>query len=593
MKASRRIHLTQTFTFRLMILLLLFGLSHLKAEQKSDRFAPEHGNSSSSNTAAKLAYGSEQVISAANPYATDAGFRILERGGNAIDAMVTVQLVLGLVEPQSSGLGGGAFLLYYQDKTNSLMTVDGRETAPAKANETLFLNKDGSPLGFFEAVVGGRSVGTPGTPKLLWEVHQRFGQLRWGDVLTPALELANSGFIVSPRLAEALERDQDRLSRDPDAAAYFYPEGRSLKAGSVKKNAAYAQTLKLLQEHGGNYFYTPEFSQKIVNKVQQHSNPGVLSTQDFLHYRVITRDPVCMPFLAYRICGMGPPSSGGISVNQILGMLEQGNHLSDPAESAPAWHRISEASRLAFADRGLYIADSDYIPLPKGLLAPRYLKHRAGLIRPASRLPEAEPGTPIGTEGKQAFQQGESFEQPSTTHFVVRDSNGDIVSMTSTIENGFGSRLMVHGFLLNNELTDFSFSPEKSGRAIANRVEGGKRPRSSMAPTIVFHDDKPVLALGSPGGSRIINYVANTLIRTLAWQQTLDQAISAPNVASRFGTLDLESGRDLNSLSQALTGMGYSPNKRDLNSGLHGVQRIGSQWLGVADHRREGSVRAK
>lgn len=560
------------------------------AAQKSDSVAPEHGDATALQSIPKSAVGREHIISSANPYATDAGFRILEQGGNAIDAMVTVQLVLGLVEPQSSGLGGGAFLLYYQNDEQQLSTFDGRETAPVKADSTLFLGEDGKPLGFFEAVVGGRSVGTPGTPKLLWQSHQRYGKLPWKTVLAPAIALAKAGFIVSPRLANALQRDQDKLAQDPEAREYFYPQGRAVEAGHLLKNEAYAQTLAKLAQHGGDYFYQPAFSQAVVDKVQHHPNPGSLSQEDFAAYRVIEREPVCMPFLEFRVCGMGPPSSGGIAVNQILGILEQGNLLGAPAESADTWHLMAEASRLAFADRGFYVADSDFIPLPKGLLAPDYLAKRAAEINTRQKSLSLTHGTPDASD-KQTRIQGTTLEQPSTTHFVIKDQQGNIVSMTSTIENGFGSRLMVEGFLLNNELTDFSFNAQKSGQLVANRVEGGKRPRSSMAPTIVFEDGKAVLAIGSPGGSRIISYVANTLLRTLAWKQPLDEAIAAPHLSNRFGQMDMESSASP-SLAKGLKQLGYSPNVRDLNSGLHGIQRIGDRWLGVADHRREGSVRA-
>ena len=585
--------LRSIFLFALASLFIVIATisTSLKAEQRADAHAPEQGHTPSPNqpsTQAKRAVGNKVIITTANPYASDAGYKILQSGGNAIDAMVTVQLVLGLVEPQSSGLGGGAFLLYYDMLKEQLHSIDGRETAPMEADGTLFLDQDGKPIKFFDAVVGGRSVGTPGTPKLLWKMHDKHGSLSWPEVLEPAIKLAQEGFIVSPRLAQALERDQDRLGQDETAGAYFYPKGKALTAGTLLKNPEYAETLKLLSQHGGDFFYQEAFARAIVEKVRKHPNPGQLSMGDFKNYEIVHRPPSCAPFLEFEVCGMGPPSSGAISVGQILGILEASTFLEKEPESAEAWHMVSEASRLAFADRGRYIADTDYVAMPSGMLEPDYLKQRANLIS-NKKSQTVAPGLPSGAE-TQGYRTGQSLEQPSTTHFVIVDQQQNVVSMTSTIENGFGSRLMIKGFLLNNELTDFSFLPEKDNQVVANRVEGGKRPRSSMAPTIVFENQKVVMALGSPGGSRIINYVANTLIRSLAWQQSLVEAIEQPHIVNRFGQLEAE--QQASSTVDKLASWGYKGQIKDLNSGLHGIERNSEGWLGAADFRREGSVRS-
>lgn len=541
----------------------------------------------------KTATANKHIVVAANPYASQAGLDILNNGGNAIDAMVTVQFVLGLVEPQSSGIGGGAFALFYDASKERIHSFDGRETAPATATEDLFLDKKGNTLAFFEAVIGGRSVGTPGVPLLLWELHQRFGALSWPTLLRPAIELAEKGFVVGPRMAGALIRDKDRLTRDAVASAYFYPNGQALEAGQRLVNPAYAVTLKRLSEKGGQYFYHPDFAQDIVDKVQGHQNPGRLSLSDFKSYKIVERPSVCAGFVAYEVCSMGPPSSGAHAVNQILSTYEQVNcNHQLPPESPMAWHVISEASRLAFADRGQYLADPDYYPVPQGLLEPSYLLKRATLIDLNAKLESVAPGIPRGSRTA-TFTPDLTLSQRSTTHFVIADKLGNVLSMTSSIENGFGSRLMTQGFLLNNQLTDFSFSGTKDGHLVANRVEPGKRPRSSMSPVIVLKDGRPELALGSPGGSRIINYVANTLIRVLAWNTPLDDAINRPHIVNRFGPLDIEKGGDSDSLIKALRTKGYQPNIRDLNSGLHGIHFHSGQWFGAADKRREGAVAAK
>ncbi|MFT6123866.1 MAG: gamma-glutamyltranspeptidase/glutathione hydrolase [Oleiphilaceae bacterium] len=566
-----------------LIFLLITSLS-LSAQQATDLIAPEVGTTiqAKSSVTAK-----NYIAVTAHPLASQAAYEVLKQGGNAIDAMVAVQTVLGLVEPQSSGLGGGAFLVYYDAKLKRLTTFDGRETAPLKAPNDLFLAKDQTPLAFFDAVVGGRSVGTPGTVKLLWDTHQKYGHLDWSQLLSPAQSLANKGFKVSPRLAGAIEADSQRLLSDQVTANYFLPDGQTLKAGQTLKNHAYAKTLSLLATKGGDYFYDSEFSAAISKKVQASSNPGYLSTQDFERYKIIERTPSCSTYRHYNICGMGPPSSGAITVSQTLGMLEHTKINEMSADKAKTWHIISEASRLAFADRGLYIADPDFVNLPSGLLSKSYLRNRAKLINQNVSSKEVNPGQPPLLTAYE-YQQGRSPEQDSTSHFVIVDREGNIVSMTSTIENGFGSRLMVNGFLLNNELTDFSFAATKNGKRIANSVEAGKRPRSSMAPTIVFKDDQPYLAIGSPGGSRIINYVTNSLIAILDWNMPIQTALDMPHIVNRFGTMDVEKNSKASALVTDFQSLGYQVSERNLNSGLHAVMFTKNGMIGAADNRREG-----
>ncbi len=527
------------------------------------------------------------MIAAANPLAVEAGAEVLANGGTAADAMVAVQAVLGLVEPQSSGLGGGAFLVWYDAASGEITTLDGRETAPLAATPTLFQDENGERLGFFDAVVGGLSVGTPGTPKLMEEAHRLWGRSNWGDLLEPAITLAEDGFAVSPRMATSIANDAERLQRFPATAAYFFPGGTPLAEGQTLQNPAYADTLRQIAQHGTDAFYTGPIAEDIVATVRNaDGNPGVLSTLDLALYDVVARPPVCVNFLSYEVCGMGPPSSGALTVGQILGMMDN-LAFDDPAD-ADVWRLIGDASRLAFADRGRYMADSDFVPMPtEGLVDPTYLSERAALIEAETNaLAEVNPGNPEWDHA-QLWGDDVSIEFPSTSHISIVDGDGNALSMTTTIENGFGSRLFVRGFLLNNELTDFSFATHADGYPIANRVEPGKRPRSSMSPTIVTEDGAPVLVIGSPGGSRIIGYVAKTIMAHLAWDMDVQAAVSMPHLVNRFGTYDLEEGTDAVAFEETLQALGYETNIRGLTSGLHAIS-IGDTLQGGADPRREG-----
>ena len=569
------------------------------AQQAADAVAPETATEGafeavSPAVAAALAAKREGhpvvardwMITAANPHAAKAGAAILADGGSAADAMVAAQAVLGLVEPQSSGLGGGAFLVWYDAASGKLTTLDGRETAPLAATPTLFQDNTGEPLGFYDAVVGGRSVGTPGTPALMAEAHRRWGRSAWPTLFDDAIALAEGGFAVSPRLAGLVAQDAERLARFPATAAYFLPGGQPLTAGQALTNPAYADTLRQLAAKGVEAFYTGPIAADIARTVQgAPGNPGVLSQVDLSLYQVRERPPVCVSYRAHDVCGMGPPSSGALTVGQILGMLD--THTLPGPQDPEAWRLIGDAARLAFADRGRYMADADFVPMPtKGLIDPAYLATRAELLRGDDALPEVAPGQPEFDHALN-WADDEAIEFPSTSHITIVDRFGNVLSMTTTIENAFGSRLMVRGFLLNNELTDFSFRTHRDGVPIANRVEPGKRPRSSMAPTMVMKDGRPVLALGSPGGSRIIGYVAQAVIAWLDWGLDVQQAVSQPHAVNRFGTYDLEAGTSAEALQSPLQALGYEVSLRDLNSGLHAIE-IGETLRGGADPRREG-----
>jgi len=526
------------------------------------------------------------MVAAANPLAVEAGARVLREGGSAADAMVAVQAVLGLVEPQSSGLGGGAFLVWYDAASGEVTTLDGRETAPMAATPTLF-QIDGERMGFWDAAIGGRSVGTPGTPMLMEEAHARWGSAEWASLFTEAIELADGGFTVSERLAGLVVGGEERLRRFPATEAYFFPGGEPIQAGDTLVNVPYAATLRRLADEGASAIYSGQIAQDIVSTVRgAEDNPGVLAMVDLETYDVVERPAVCAEYREHDVCGMGPPSSGALTVGQILGVLDT---VEMPGADDPqAWRLIGDASRLAFADRGRYMADSDYVPVPvDGLLDPEYLASRAALMEGDQALAEVAPGEP---EYDHALLWGDdqSIELPSTSHISIVDAAGNALSMTTTIENGFGSRLMTNGFLLNNELTDFSFATHTDGWPIANRVEPGKRPRSSMSPTIVLKDGEPVLVIGSPGGSRIIGYVAKSIIGHVDWGLDVQATLMTPHLVNRFGTYDLEEGTDAVALEAGLQELGYETNVRGLTSGLHAIQVTPDGLFGGADPRREG-----
>lgn len=541
------------------------------------------------------------MVAAANPLAADAGYRMLKQGGSAIDAAIATQLVLTLVEPQSSGIGGGAFLLYADGK--GVQAFDGRETAPAAADETLFQHPDGSPVSRATGVVGGRSVGAPGVLRMLELAHKEHGKLAWATLFGPAIKLSQDGFPVSQRLNGLLKWDQ-ALKRDPVAASYFYDKhGAPRPVGHVLKNPELARTLREIAAGGADAFYNGRIARDIAAKVASHpTNPGKLTARDIAAYQAKVRQPVCSDYKAWTVCGMPPPSSGGIAIAQMLGILETKDiSRFPPVDGVPdarAIHLFTEAGRLVYADRNRYVADTDFVPLPgagiASLLDKGYLAQRAALIGERS-MGRAVAGTPPGMQV--AWGLDNALQRPSTSHLVAVDAFGGGLSMTTSVEDAFGARQMVDGFLLNNQLTDFSFDARDANGPIANRVEAGKRPRSAMSPTLVFEKgtQKLVLATGSPGGSAIINYVAKVLVGTMDWGLNVQQAISLPNFGSRNGPTELEQGRIPAAQVDALRAMGHEVRISEQNSGLQGIMRLNAHgrdfWFGGADPRREGMVR--
>lgn len=541
-----------------------------------------------------LVKASEYMVSSANPYASEAGMRILAKGGSAIDAAIAVQLVLNLVEPESSGIGGGAFSLYWDNKEKKLSSYDGREKAPMAVDSKLF-QQDGKNMNWWEALAGGRSVGVPGVLAMLEKAHQAHGKLPWAELFEDAIRLSEEGFEVSPKLAASVtDKTNPALGRYEATWNYFFPNGEPLKAGTIKKNPEFAMTLRRIALLGSKGFYKGQIAMDIVGAVQftAADNPGKMMLSDLANYEAIERPPVCAEYKAYKVCGMGPPTSGGMTVIQMLKLLEDKNLSQYEPLSVEAAHLFAQAGRLAYADRGTYMADADFVNVPvEGLINPEYLKERAKLIGEKD-MGDATAGNPPNANIN--WIASNSPEQPSTTHFSIVDKEGNGFSMTSSIEMAFGSTVMVRGFLLNNQLTDFSFSDEKDGEKIANRVEPGKRPRSSMSPFMVFDkDDNLKMLIGSPGGSRIINYVAKTMLGVLEWNLDVQTAISLPHYVNRNGATDLEQDTDAAKLKEGLEALGHTVSVRDLNSGLHGITISEDGMEGGADPRRVGRALGK
>lgn len=548
-------------------------------------------------------HASRHMVAAANPLASEAGRAMLRAGGSAIDAAIAMQMVLTLVEPQSSGIGGGAFILYWDGQR--VQAYDGRETAPAEVSENLFLQADGSPMPFRAAQIGGRSVGVPGVLRALQLAHAQHGRLPWRELFTPAIALARNGFPVSERLHALLASDPF-IARSPAMARYFLDaHGKPLAVGTTLRNPELAQTFEQIAAHGAEAFYTGAIAEAIVAKVRSHANAGYLTLQDLQQYQAKEREPVCGPYKAWRVCGMPPPSSGGVAVLQTLGILEALQRAAPardlaamrplPAASAAeleapplAVHLVAEAERLAYADRAQYLADSDYVAVPvKALTDPTYLATRAGQIGDYS-MQRARPGQPQGAD--LALAPDRSPLRVSTSHLSAVDDRGQALAMTTSVEAAFGAHLMVKGFLLNNHLTDFSFIPQEQGKPVANRVQPGKRPLSSMAPTLVFAQasGELVASLGSPGGSQIIGYVNKALIGLLDWQLDPQQAAGLPNFGSRNADTEVEAGLASPALIRQLAAWGHVVTPLTMTSGMQIIHRSGDGWLGGADPRREG-----
>lgn len=544
------------------------------------------------------------AVAAANPLATDAGYQVLKAGGNAIDAAVAVQMVLTLVEPQSSGIGGGAFLMHFDGA--DVQAYDGRETAPATVTGELFM-ENGEPLPFMDAVASGLSVGVPGTVRMLEQAHAEHGQLPWRELFTPAITLAEEGFAVSQRLHTSLANDEALRQNERARAFYYTAEGEPLEVGTSLKNPALAAILRRIADEGSAAFYEGAVAEDLVAQVQSHPlRPGTMTLEDISGYQSLAREPLCTPWQQWEVCGFPPPSSGHLTVMQILGMMDQQPLLEAPLEdgvSSSGWlHQFLEASRLAFADRGRYIADPDFVDAPGGdwslMLAPDYLDKRSQLIGDESMGESAEPGNP----GELAVSFASQPEQPEygTSHISIVDADGNAIAMTTTIEQAFGSRLLADGgtdlpggYLLNNELTDFSFTPEIDGQPVANRVEPGKRPRSSMSPTLVFDQESGelVASLGSPGGAAIIHYTARTLAAMRDWGLNAQEALNLPHAITLGGDVYLEEGRFPDSTIEALRERGHTVSERELTSGLQAIRRLEDGTLfGGADPRREGVV---
>ncbi|MBK7593081.1 MAG: gamma-glutamyltransferase [Betaproteobacteria bacterium] len=571
---------------------VLLGVCAVAAPVRAQDPAPERA---SGRGTAMAAHGRHFMVAAANPHAVDAAYRMLRRGGSAVDAAIAAQLVLTLVEPQSSGIGGGAFMLVHDARRNAPVAYDGRETAPAAATADRFLDVDGKPLSLAAAIAGGRSVGVPGVLALLGEAHRRHGRLRWATLFEPALALAEQGFAISPRLHALLAAD--RLFDQPRAQAYFFAApGVPHPVGHVLRNPAYAATLRTLAAGGAGAFYRGELARDVVAAANAPpSRPGDLAESDLARYRVQVRAPVCAPYRGYRVCGMPPPSSGGVTLLQVLALLEPYPVGAFAPVSLWSVHFLSEAGRLAYADRGTYIADPDFFAVPSSLLDRGYLAARARLIATNASLGEAPPGLPPerGAARQVAWGAHDGPERPSTSHLSIVDRFGNAVAMTTSIESAFGSRRMTAGgYLLNNQLTDFSFVPVAAESPVANRVEGGKRPRSSMAPVIVYDRAGRVhLVAGSAGGSAIINHVAKTLIAILDWQLDVQQAVALPNFGSRNGPTELERDTPSAGLAPKLAALGHEVRIGDQTSGVHVILRTPRGWSGAADPRREGTAR--
>ncbi len=537
------------------------------------------------------------MVSAAHPEAAQAGADILAAGGSAVDAAIAVQLVLTLVEPQSSGIGGGAYMLHWTEETHRLDAYDGRETAPAGVTPDLFLDDAGNPRSFFDAVVAGQSIGVPGAVAMLHMAHEEHGRLPWARLFEPAIRLAEEGFKVTPRL-NALINWSPALPQLPWAQDYFFTRDEdgtlhALEPGTVLKNPAYARSLRLIAEQGPEVFYKGEIAEAIVAAAQNAVRfPGTLSMEDMAAYTPVKRTPICLDYRNYKVCGMPPSTSGGLTSLQILGILENFDMTALAPGSVDAVHLITEASRLAYADRDLYIGDTDFVDVPVGaMLDKTYLASRARLIEPDTSLGVAPAGLPLATNSHGQRAPNAAQDRPSTSHFSIIDGQGNVVSITSSIEAPFGSHHMAAGFILNNQLTDFSFRPEIDGRPVANAVAAGKRPRSSMTPSIIFDDEGNFYAaIGSPGGSRIITYVTQTIVALLDHGLAMQDAINQPRHVNRNGPLELEADTDLAAHADALRALGHEVVVQPITSGLHGIRRTGSGLDGGADPRREGVV---
>ena len=536
---------------------------------------------------------SKGIIATSNPHASKAAKDIIDKGGNAIDASVAVQLVLTLTEPQATGIGGGAFMLYWDESTSKLYSIDGREKAPSKVNENLFLDKNGNKKRFYpDAVVGSQSVGVPGIIKLLEETHKKFGKLPWEDLFEYAINLAENGFSVSPALNSILGYLKPLKEIEPAASFYFIesPEGikKPVPVGYTLKNIEYSKTLKRLSKYGSDDFYKGETARLIIDSLKNDNENSKMSLEDLKNYQIVWREPLCRKYRSYNVCAMGPPSSGGLTMLMMLKIFESFDIKSMGPNSIEMIHLFSEVNRIAYADRAYYMADSDFIDVPvEGLLNKSYLEERKKIINSKSYTKNITHGYPKGAE---EFEKNIDISKPSTSHFVIVDKDGNAVSMTSTVEGPFGSHLMAGGFILNNELTDFSMLPELNGRKIANRVEPNKRPMSSMTPTIIFKDKNLFALTGSPGGTSIINYVTKSVLGLIDWSLDPSEVTELPHYMNRGNYTELEKNSVLENLETELKSLGHPIKIQNKRSGLHIALKKDNGYIGAADPRREGLV---
>ena len=538
---------------------------------------------------------SKSIVVTSNPYASKAAAEILRNGGSAVDAAITAQFVLTLTQPQSTGIGGGAFMLYWDQSSGKLYALDGREKAPASASPQLFLNKDGRPRKFYpDAVVGGISVGVPGMMRFLEQAHKKFGKLEWAFLLEYPIRLAEEGFELSPSLYRTLSFLPDLKKIEP-ASSYFYKDNKNgeltpLPIGTILTNTKYAKTLKRIAKFGPEEFYSGKTANLIINAVNNSPfSPGLITLEDLANYTAVWRDPICGLYREYKVCSMPPPTSGGITMLMMLKMLERFDIESEHPNSANFIHLFSEAGSLAYADRDYYIADPDFVDIPvNGMLNEDYILGRSKLIKKETSLRDRKPGKP---KGYTKFSKNVDISRPSTSHLVIVDNFGNSISLTSTIEGPFGSHLMAGGFMLNNELTDFSLIPKKNGLFVANRVEANKRPRSSMTPTIIFNPEGEIYALtGSPGGNSIIGYVTKSVMAMIDWDLSPQDTVSLPHFMRKGENTELERGTDIVRYKQFLEKKGHKVVVIPKVSGLQIVKKKNKGFIGGTDPRGEGLV---
>ena len=572
---------------------ILFFSKFSIATDDLDSFKSSPEGATSNIGSSKNSISNKYMVVTADPRATESAKKILDLGGTAIDAAISAQLVLNLVEPQSSGIGGGAFILYYDAKSKSIEAWDGRERAPINYSEDIFLRSDGKKKGFIESVSGGLAVGVPSLVSVIEKVHNKHGKLPWGLLFEDAINYSEQGFIVGKRL-ERLISLAPHLKNQEESKVYFKLNEGGLKAGELKINNEFAFSLKAIRDSGSEALLNGKLAENILSTVVNHPlNPGIMVKADFELVNPSITEPVCGNYRKWRICGMGPPSSGGITVLQILGILNNFNLSDKNLDKSTIWHLFLESSKLAYMDRAYYIADSDFITVPvEEMLDVRYLKERSLLINKNNTIKKPKKGE-LKNHQTNYLGQDTTSEQSSTTHISIIDHYGNGIALTSSIEFMFGSGLMTSGFLLNNQMTDFSFYPaDKNGHLIANRPEGKKKPRSSMSPTLVFDPKGDLkMVLGSPGGSQIICYVAASLIRLIDLNISPENVTQAPNLCNRGLKSFVEKGEKGDILSSELMSLGHEIIRKDMTSGLHIIYKDSKNYFhGVADQRREGSA---